>query len=97
MVIHSGSTPTTGVDLHDPVISACESNWEAHKSDCSGFVRAVAAELGVSLHGLANELVTSMGSSAAWRDLGANATQAMSYANNGYLVIAGPYSAVARR
>lgn len=38
------------------VVAACEADWEAHKSDCSGFVRAVAADLGVTLHGLANTI-----------------------------------------
>ena len=29
------------------IIDACETNWEAHKSDCSGFVKAVAFALAV--------------------------------------------------
>jgi hypothetical protein len=30
------------------VVSICEANWEAHKSDCSGFVKAVSAALGIT-------------------------------------------------
>jgi hypothetical protein len=30
------------------IIDSCEKNWDAHKSDCSGFVKAVAADLGVT-------------------------------------------------
>ncbi len=29
------------------IIDACETNWEAHKADCSGFVKAVALALAV--------------------------------------------------
>ncbi|MEM5366839.1 NlpC/P60 family protein [Paraburkholderia azotifigens] len=81
--------PPFNVDTDDPVIRACEHQWDAHKSDCSGFVRAVATELGISLSGNANQLVALMNSSSQWRDLGTDASQAMSYANNGYLVVAG--------
>ncbi|WP_322047516.1 hypothetical protein [Paraburkholderia sp. J67] len=83
------SNQTPNVNMDDPVIRACETRWETHKNDCSGFVRAVAADLGISMTGLANQLVASMSSSAAWRDLGTSQSQAISYANNGYLVVAG--------
>lgn len=39
------------------VVQACEKHWEAHKSDCSGFAKAVAQELGISLTGSANDIV----------------------------------------
>jgi hypothetical protein len=29
------------------IIDACETNWEAHKADCSGFVKAMALALAV--------------------------------------------------
>ena len=29
------------------IIDVCKANWEAHKSDCSGFVKAVCTALGV--------------------------------------------------
>ncbi len=31
------------------IINACEKHWSAHKGDCSGFVKAVAAEIGIFL------------------------------------------------
>jgi hypothetical protein len=31
------------------VKTVCESNWDAYLDDCSGFVKAVATELGVTL------------------------------------------------
>ncbi len=31
------------------IIDACEAEWDAHQSDCSGFARAVATRLGVTL------------------------------------------------
>ena len=33
----------------DRVRDACEANFEAHQRDCSGFVKAVATDLGVSI------------------------------------------------
>ena len=39
------------------IIGACEAEWDAHKSDCSGFAKAVAARLGVTLTGMANDIV----------------------------------------
>ena len=44
---------------HSPgqVIAICDDEWTAHKSDCSAFVRAVATRLGVTLNGLANDIV----------------------------------------
>jgi uncharacterized Zn-binding protein involved in type VI secretion len=44
----------------DRVVAACEKHWEAHKNDCSGFVKAVAAELGVTITGMANQIVDDM-------------------------------------
>ena len=40
-----------------PVIVACEEQWPNYQSDCSGFVKAVAASLGVTLTGQANDIV----------------------------------------
>ena len=39
------------------VIDVCEDEWPANKGDCSGFVKDVAASLGVSLSGRANDIV----------------------------------------
>jgi hypothetical protein len=39
------------------VTTVCEAHWNAHSNDCSGFVKAVAGELGVTLEGQANDIV----------------------------------------
>lgn len=38
------------------VIDACESEFDAHSGDCSGFLKAVAADLGIQLTGLADQI-----------------------------------------
>ncbi len=55
--------------MPDPVKDACEANFAAHADDCSGFARAVANELGVTLTGLANDIVDTIRSSAEWTQL----------------------------
>jgi hypothetical protein len=35
----------------------CEKHWSNYKLDCSGFVKAVASELNILLHGQANDIV----------------------------------------
>lgn len=40
----------------EKIIACCEAHWDAYKSDCSGFVKAVAHELGANLQGDANEI-----------------------------------------
>lgn len=42
----------------DKIIECCEANWDNYKSDCSGFVKAVAHALGASLQGNADEIAT---------------------------------------
>ncbi len=40
------------------VIDACQNDWEANKADCSGFVKAVCANLGVAMSaGMADDIV----------------------------------------
>jgi hypothetical protein len=69
------------------IIDACEAEWEAHKSDCSGFARAVAARLGVTLTGLANDIVGEI-AAAPWSPI-ADGPTAAAQAAEGRLVIAG--------
>jgi hypothetical protein len=40
------------------IIATCEKHWQQHRYNCSGFVRAVADDLGVfpHVHGLANDI-----------------------------------------
>ena len=68
--------------------SLCEKEWDKWKADCSGFLKAVAGDLGIQLTGQANEIVDAMGR-APWTPLGSDADMAVSYANRGYLVVAG--------
>ena len=42
--------------MADRVKDACEANFAAHSSDCSGFAKAVAQQLGITLNGLAMTL-----------------------------------------
>src|SRR5271166_2193044 len=74
--------------MPDRVKEACEACFEAHKSDCSGFARSVAAELKVALHGLANEIVDTIRSGNGWTPLRDGVAAAQSAAA-GKLVIGG--------
>jgi hypothetical protein len=78
----------SGTVVSDRVRAACENCFEAHKSDCSGFARAVADELGVTLQGLADQIVETLRSGAGWTPL-KNGVAAAQSAEAGKLVIAG--------
>ena len=69
------------------VVSACQSNWEAHKCDCSGFVKAVASDLGVTLTGMANDIVDQI-QAAPWTVVPDGPTAA-GKAADGFFVVAG--------
>lgn len=45
------------VELRKKIVAACEKHWAANQNDCSGFVKDVAADLGINLSGQANEIV----------------------------------------
>lgn len=60
----------------DKVVDACEKYWEKYKGDCSGFVKAVALELGVTLTGPANDIVDQIGR-APWVSLKSGADAAV--------------------
>ena len=68
------------------IVAACKREWPAHKDDCSGFCRAVAARLNVPLQGLANEIVDHL--RLHWRVL-PDGPAAIAAAERGELVIAG--------
>lgn len=68
------------------IINICESKWDAEKSDCSGFVRAVASPLGVSLTGLADDIYEEILDSG-WTEL-ADGAAAKDAADQGLFVIA---------
>jgi hypothetical protein len=69
------------------IMDVCEDEWPANKSDCSGFVKDVAASLGVSLSGQANDIVNQI-AGPGWTKLtdGKAAKQA---ADEGKFVIGG--------
>jgi hypothetical protein len=72
----------------DPVRDACEDCFDDHEDDCSGFLRAVAEELGIAVAGLANEIVDTIRAGGPWTPL-ADGTAAEAAAANGKFVIAG--------
>jgi hypothetical protein len=74
--------------LADQVTIACEKEFPRHSADCSGFVRAVCADLGVAVTGLANDIVNTIRAGGAWTRL-ADGGAAMDSAKSGKLVIAG--------
>ena len=69
-------------------VNACEANWEDHKADCSGFVKAVASDLGVTLTGQANDIVDQI-QIAPWVLLGKDGVAAKQKADAGLFVVAG--------
>jgi hypothetical protein len=69
------------------VIAICEAEWDGHKSDCSGFVKAVAQRLEVNLTGLADDIVTQI-SAPPWSPIEDGVT-ACREAEEGKLVLAG--------
>jgi len=72
----------------DRVREACEACFEANQHDCSGFARAVAKQVDVTLNGLANDIVNTLRAGGAWRALSDGIAAAAS-AKAGRLVIAG--------
>jgi hypothetical protein len=74
--------------MPDRVKNACEACFAANANDCSAFVRAVAAQLGVAVNGLANQIVDDIQSSANWTVL-ADGVEAERDAAAGKLVIGG--------
>jgi hypothetical protein len=69
------------------IIDACEAEWDAHQSDCSGFAKAVAARLGVTLTGMANDIVGEI-RQAPWTPV-ADGPTAAAQAAQGRFVVAG--------
>src|SRR6266851_3643043 len=74
--------------MPDPVKDACEANFAAHANDCSGFARAVAGQLGVTLNGLANQIVDTIRGGTEWTQL-ADGVAAAQSAAAGKLVLGG--------
>jgi hypothetical protein len=75
------------------IIRLCEANWDAHKFDCSGFVKAVANALRVTTFtpgDNANDLVDKLHAADDWIALApGDGAAAKAQADGGSLVIAG--------
>lgn len=70
----------------DKIVASCEQHWDAYKTDCSGFVKAVAKDFGIVLTGLADSIVDQI-EQAPWKTL-ASGVEAAAKASVG-LVVAG--------
>ncbi|MGC4085940.1 MAG: hypothetical protein QM736_28385 [Vicinamibacterales bacterium] len=82
--IDESSTPALSTRA---IVAACEARWDANKGDCSGFVRAVAADLGITIRGLANDIVDQM-ASGPWVKV-ASGSDAKRQADLGRFVLGG--------
>ena len=69
------------------IINACEAEFQQHIADCSGFVKAVARDLGITLNGMANNIVDEI-QAAPWTLL-ADGIAAKGQADAGSFVIGG--------
>jgi hypothetical protein len=74
--------------MSDRVRKACDACFEAYQHDCSGFVRAVGAELGVMISGVANDIVNQVRAGGSWQRLPDGVAAAAS-ATAGKLVLGG--------
>jgi hypothetical protein len=73
------------------IIDACEANWDANKSDCNHFVKAVADSLGLTLFDSgdnADAIINKLTSAAGWNTIPDRA-QVEAQASAGVFIIAG--------
>jgi hypothetical protein len=73
------------------IIDACEAVWDANKSNCSGFVKAVATSLGVTTFGVgdnADAIVNKLPAATGWAALTDLATVEANAAA-GWFIVAG--------
>ena len=69
----------------EDILAACKKHYDTYSDDCSGFVRAVAKELGYSLSGNADALMAQLAKD--WTKI--DRAKAVELAKAGTLVIAG--------
>ena len=69
------------------IIDTCEADFDAHSNDCSGFVKAVAGDLGIVMTGQANDIVDEI-QTAPWTKL-ADGVAAKGKADLGFFVVGG--------
>jgi hypothetical protein len=74
--------------MPDQVTAACVREYPAYSSDCSGFVKAVGAAVGVTIEGVANDIVNTLPTVGGWVAL-ADGPAALASAQAGKLVLAG--------
>ena len=77
----NGTTP------QQEIINACEAEFPNHTTDCSGFAKAVAGDVGITLTGMANDIVDQI-QAAPWTVL-TDGIDAKSKADLGLFVIGG--------
>jgi hypothetical protein len=73
------------------IIEVCEASWEAHKSDCSGFVKAVCMSLGITTFtpvDNADVIMDKLRAGNDWTPLG-DGLAAKAQADAGLFVVAG--------
>jgi len=69
------------------IIDRCEAQFDAHSHDCSGFLKAVASDLGIALTGMADDIVDEI-QAAPWTVL-ADGFTAKAQADLGFFVVGG--------
>ncbi|MDH5180161.1 MAG: hypothetical protein OEZ39_16000 [Gammaproteobacteria bacterium] len=69
------------------ILELCEKHWEKNKLNCSGYVKDIATDLGISLSGQANDIIDQI-QKAPWKTL-KTGVDARLQATNGMFVIAG--------
>lgn len=69
------------------IIDTCEAHFDAYTSDCSGFLKAVASNLGIAMAGMANDIVDEI-QRAPWTPL-PDGLAAGAKADLGFFVVGG--------
>jgi hypothetical protein len=69
------------------IIDRCEAQFDAHSHDCSGFLKAVASDLGIELTGMADDIVDEI-QAVPWTVL-ADGVAAKAQADLGFFVVGG--------
>jgi len=73
---------------NEEIVAACRKHYTVHSNDCSGFVRAVTAELGYPVSGNANGIMNELANSPdKWEPI--DRPTAVAAVRTGALVIAG--------
>ncbi len=72
--------------LSGRVIALCEKHWQQYRGDCSGFLKAVSAELHIPLDGQANAIIDAL--SSGWTST-RDGAEAARLAAQGKFVIGG--------